>query len=197
MKDDKIIFIERKKKENLVELLRKYYIRYQVSLVSKLYKNEGIIWKVLYDKIYRKDLYNLLMKTENEKDLNFIRNLYYIKSKEYEYAIIKTNESFIEDDLDFYLENNYLYQTIKYYKYETFTYLSCVPILLLSFYSKWYKRDKLFNFNTILFVGILYFSYSFRMKKSNLNNTMDKIIEGSNIKEFEVYKRLFYINYGN
>jgi hypothetical protein len=194
MKDDKIIFIERKKKESMIEKIQKYYSKWENRLLGKQYKTEKIIWRVLYDKIYRKDVYDLLMKTQDEKDLNFVRNLYYINTEKAGYPVIKSNDDFIDDDPEFYLENNYLIQSFKYYKNEKFSFYIYGPLVLTSIYYKLKKNDIIFTIFTLMFSGVIYSNYSLSKKRESFYEYNDKKVENRNKHSLEVYKRLFHIN---
>jgi hypothetical protein len=194
MKEDKTIFIERKKKVSGLEKIKSYYSKWENRMIGEQYQYDKILWRVSYDKIYRKEVYDFLMLTQDEKDLNFVRNMYHIKSEKIGYPNIKSNDYFIDDDPEFYVENNYLLQSFKLYKYEKYSFYLYAPLVIPSLYFKYKNNDILFTMLSALFVGVLYTNYSSSNKRKAFYEYNDKKIESRNETGLDVYKRLFYIN---
>jgi hypothetical protein len=195
MKEDKTVFIERKKKKSFVELFNDLISNFNSRILKNQYKSEKMIWKVLYDKIYRKDLFEMLMNAENEKDKSFLRNIYYVKQDNETFPLIKTNEQLNEDDLEVYYENNYLQGSNKLYKFETYSYYMYIPLLCLSSYYRIKNNTKIFNLTAFLFMTVLATNFSaFYKRKKFYETSKEKVFEADNQKALSIYKTLFYID---
>ena len=93
------------------------------------YENGNLLFKILYDKIYRKSLYNYI----NNSDINVpnkTRTFISFNKDNFDYKALKKNEEFIsENDDDVYTENIYLLKSQEIFrislinKYSSFFFL--------------------------------------------------------------------------
>jgi hypothetical protein len=189
-KADSITFIDRKKStpifQNNFENFKKY-------LLAKNYKDEKILYRIIYDKIYRPDLYNFILKG-GKKNLNLARNIYSANEDKYEYKTLKSNESFNFEDDQLFSENNYITKLHNFYVFHKLTIYSSVP---LGFFSVYYKlaNKNTSKFNlcvlisaTIFFVNI----WNYRKKDKYYTSEIHKYLENANINDIDTYKRFYY-----
>src|SRR5690348_1942595 len=125
-----ITFIERKKYIPLGQRLAKLYEEFSVQQIAKNYKSEGLLWRVVYDKVYRPELYKFISSVENIKEINVVRNIFAINENKYEYKQLKENTQLDMDDDEVYTENNYLRKVHKYFLMETYSYYSTIPLVV-------------------------------------------------------------------
>jgi hypothetical protein len=195
MSKGEIVFIERKKKNSLSQQLNEGICYIKSRIITNQYKNEKLIWKVIYDKIYRKDIYNIIMSAKDEKDTSFLRSLYYRKQDNEAFPLLKQNIDLGDEDLDVFIENNYLLQSNKLYSLETYSYFLYIPLLVLSMYFKLKNNTRGFNFTGITFVSVLAANLlAAHSRKRFYETRQDKKFESDNEKAMSVYRKLFYID---
>jgi len=187
---NKIKFIDRKKSE---PLFQKYYELYSKYFIAKNYKEEKILFRILYDKIYRPELYNFVLKG-GTKNINLARNIFTANEEKYEYKLLLTNENFNFDDDELYSENNYLLNLHKKYLIHKFTIYSSVPIGISSLFFKFFKKsDNIFYF-TLALAGIVFVVNwsNFTKKEKIYKSELQKILIKANERSIETYKNFYY-----
>jgi hypothetical protein len=193
-KTDNTIFIERKKKRSFVQTLNEYFEVIKGQILINQYKSEKIVWKVLYDKIYRNDLFSILISAD-EKESAFLRSLYYVKQENGNFPLLKDNIELDNDDLDIFYENNYLLNSHKFYLIETYSYFLYIPLLAISLFFKFRGAQKKFNFTTFVFISILGLNFfSTKQRRNFYDPKQEKKLIENNEKAITVYKKLFYID---
>jgi hypothetical protein len=195
MNNEKIVFIDRTKKKSIIERINESLNNLKSRIIANQYKNEKLIWKLLYDKIYRRDMYRIIINSKDEKDTSFLRSLYYRKQHNETFPLLKQNIELDNDDLDIFLENNYLLNSNKLYALETYSYFLYIPLLAVSIYYKYKNNTKWFNFTSFLFVSVLACNFlALYKRKKFYESRKDKRFEGDNEQAMAVYRKLFYID---
>ncbi len=126
MESEKIKRIERKKKIPLKDKIYEKINNLQISFVQKHYKDEKLLWRVIYDRLYRIDLFDYIMNSDG-KYLNISRNIFNINEEKYKYLKLDKNLLF-EDDI--YIENNFLINHHNYYLMEKLSFILLIPNIL-------------------------------------------------------------------
>lgn len=189
-KQEKIVFIDRKKStpifQSNLEKLQKYFI-------AKNYKDEKILFRVIYDKIYRPELYNFILKG-GKKNLNLARNIYTANEDRYEFQILKSNDDFKIDDDELYSENNYISKLHKYFILHKLSIYLSVPLGCSSIYFKLVKKSSFyFNITILVSVTLLLVSLSnYRTKEKFYTSEIHKILENANVNDADAYKKFYY-----
>jgi len=188
-KPDKIIRIDRKKSVPFKNRVIDQYNKFLINLTERHYKDQKLLWRVIYDKLYRIELFDYVMNCE-DKNINIARNIFNINEEKYVYK--QLNEDLILDD-NLFVENLFLLNYHKYYKFEKIAFLCFIPTILL-FPIGLYKRSKrlLFGFTFILLFNLLLNGY-IHNKKTNLGKSkVDKELKKKYKYEVKRYRMFFY-----
>ena len=189
-KERKITFIDRKKSE---PIFQSNYDKLKKFLLAKNYKDEKILFRVLYDKIYRPDLYNFILKG-GKKNLNLARNVFSANEDKYEYKLLRENDTFQFEDDELYSENNYLTKLHKFYLLHKLTIYSTVPIGFTSVYYKLVNKQPT-KFNICVCISSVVFSFNlwnYRKNQGIYRSEFQKILERGNETEMDAYKKFYY-----
>jgi len=189
---NKIVFIDRKKSKPIIQ---NNFEKFCKLLLSQNYKEEKIIFKILYDKIYRPELFNLITKG-SENNLNLTRNLFNMNEENYEYRIMKNNQDLQLDDDDLYNENSFLLKLHRTFVIHKITIYLSVPFGIGSLYfSVINKSSPKFKGNLSVFGCIALFFINIRnlyTKEALYNSNLFRLVEKTNKLNYEVYKRFYY-----
>ena len=185
-----ITFIDRKKTKPIFQT---YYEKLNKVLIAKNYKEEKILFRVLYDKIYRPELYNFIIKG-GRKNLNLARNVFSANEDRYEYDLLKENENFHFDDDELYSENNYLIKLNKYFILHKLTIYLSVPLGCTSVYYKLANRQPTkFNICIFLCSTVFLLSYwNYKRKDDFYKTEFQKILERANESQMNIYKKFYF-----
>jgi hypothetical protein len=185
-----IIFIDRKNTKSLnldfYNSLKKYFI-------SKNYKDDTILFKLLYDKIYRPELYNFIKKA-GEKNLILSRNILQANEEKYEFKALKLNEEMRFDDDELYSENNFLHKRHNIFIFRKLTLYMTIPIGLSSVFFKLISRSET-KFRICIFLSLIIILSNFQFVSSEqiLNSgEFYHTLEEANKKEILIYKKFYY-----
>lgn len=192
--NNKIIFIERKKYVTLGQRVKNFYQEFLCNLVESNYKEEKLLWRVVYDKIYRPELYNFVNTVKDSKEVNVVRNIFTLNETKYPYKLLKDSADLGINDDEIYTENNYLQKLHKYYKMENYAYRASLPLILITSYHGVVNRKKpkfsVSCFFLAIALGVTF--YGNNQKTAVHKSELEKILQSRNENEVQVYRRFFY-----
>lgn len=186
-----IKFIHREKNVTFGDKIRNIRDQIKLLFIYKAYKDEKIPFKLIYDKIYRKEAYNLIING-SQHNMHLARNIYSTNEDKYPFRVI---EKEILDD-ETYAQNMFLDKVVSnYFKYKLSSYL-IIPFGTATIVFKFVMRNNnLFIlstlFSTILF---LYNLRSFRNKENAYLKGLVTLIEEELKDELNLYKNFFIEN---
>jgi hypothetical protein len=189
-KKQEITFIDRKKSKPIFQT---NYEKLKKFILAKNYKEEKVLFRVLYDKIYRPDLYNFIIKG-GQKNLNLARNVFSANEDKYEYSLLKENENLQFDDDEIYSENNYLIKLHKYFALHKLTIYFSVPLGCASVYYKLgNKQPTKFNICLALCSVVFLVSYwNYKRKDEFYKTEFQRILERANESQMNIYKKFYF-----
>lgn len=184
-----ITFIDRKKSKPLFDIGLK---EIKLMALSENFKNEKTLFRLLYDKIYRPELYELIMKG-GDKNINFIRRYLGSTNEKHPFVLLKNNDPLDIEDEESNIENNYLLKSHKIFIYKK----SCIYLLMTcSIVNLYYRfiKNSIPKFKisllAIIFFTILHFKFTNdQIKLDSSSNT--KEIQSNNEKMLLIYKNLY------
>jgi hypothetical protein len=189
-KSSTITFIDRKKSKPVLSEFFNQFLKYLVYLN---YKEEKITFRIVYDKIYRPELYNFIIKG-SEKNINLTRNIFTMNEEKYSYELIKKNEEFTFDDDELYNENSYLRTVHKYFLVQKLTIYTSLPMCFITLYYKFIQ-----NHSIKMFVSLVSLFVLMGVNMNNKNNQKNfekkevfRMAVEANKKYFDTYKNFFY-----
>lgn len=190
---NKIIRIERKKSLSFKNRISEQIYKTQIKLVEKHYKEQKLLWRVIYDRLYRLDLYEYVLNCE-DKNLNIARNIFNINEEKYKYQ--KINEDlFLEEGNDLYTENSLLIKYQKYYTLEKIaSYLMIPNIIFFSFSIVRRSRGLIYGFAILLFSNLVFNGYIHSMRSNLSNSKIEKDLKKKYKNEVKRYRLFFYDN---
>lgn len=198
-----IVFIDRKKNSYLKDKLNSFIENFYIKNIERQYFDENYIFKVLYDKIYRPDIFRFLMNSDSKQvNINVTKNILKmnesklefkfkrIKSFDNDLSLLNT-ENFADDEI--FTENNYLNYMHKMYIKERFarysSFLLCVSSAFLKF---GLKKNNIANITLVMIaINIGYIFYLNQNKNKVFNDEFDKLIVQKNQHEIRVYKKYY------
>jgi hypothetical protein len=194
---DEVTFIERKKYIPLGDRMKNYFDNYSKHLLISNYKNEKLLFRVIYDKIYRPELYTFVNTIQNVKEVNMLRNIFTMNETKYDYNLIKENNQLKIEDDEIYTENNFLRKVHKYYKMYSIFYYMTGPLFFISSYFALYEKRKFKMFLFLIATGSSFLTsiYAEQQKKKLLNSELSKLLTINNSKAIDKYKIFFYDDY--
>jgi hypothetical protein len=214
MKNNEIFHIDRIKKKTLAEKIKEKFNNIDIYFIKKTYKKEKLLFRVLYDKIYRNDIYTMILNSSKEPDqenlenknhnsksqtrapnINLARNIFKMNEENILYFSIKPNseKSFNDDSL--YPENRYIQNLQKFNKWHNILINLMVPFGIITAYFKLRKKENYFKMMAIssffLLVGDI---YSIQQNSRIGKNGMEDFHKENNKEALEAYRRFYYDN---
>jgi hypothetical protein len=185
-----VTFIDRRKSKSLN---LDFYHSILYYFISKNYKDDTILFKLLYDKIYRPDLYKFIIKA-GEKNLILSRNILQANEHKYEFKYLKKNDELEFQEDEFYSENNFLQKRHNIFILRKLTLYMTIPVGLSSVFFKLVSRsDSKFRLCTLLSLVIIITNLHFVNKENNLNTgEFYQTLEEANKKQILIYKKFYY-----
>lgn len=196
-------YIKISKQNSIQEKISLSYMKLYSYQISKHYQSTNILFKVLYDKLYRSNLYKIILNSE-DLNKNISRNLIYLKEDLSEFRKINKilNQTQIDneeyDAYDLQLENDHIFKSFSYFVkrnycfYAYFFFLMGAVFMRIQSKSNFYK---VFSFYSGIGVSFGYFIYmdSIDKKIRSLNkNYSYEILSDKYNKEIDIYKRYYY-----
>lgn len=199
----KIVFIDRKKNSYLKDKLNNLVENFFLRNIEKQYFDDNLVFKVLYDKIYRPEIYKFLINSDKEKvNLNVIKNILKMNESKMEFSFkrikdfgndisIMNLENFDDEILS---ENNqlvFLHKT--FIKEKLARYSSFFLCVMSAFFKFAVRKDHISNL-TLVFIAfnLGYIFYLNKRKQDVFESVLYKFILQKNKNEIQVYKK-FYI----
>lgn len=192
-----IAFIPRKKNISNIKKLENYIESFHLILLAKLYKKEKLLFRVIYDKNYRTEMFDFIISA-NQTQINIARNLFTMNETNFPLKYIKSNLDLHELDDDLHTENNFLNKIYYYYCWDWICFLAYIPGLISYIFLRVNSSNK--RKNAIYFYSFLsyalgnfiissYFDYKRQMLYSSFTA---KELQRKYQDEMDTYKNFFY-----
>lgn len=198
----KIIFIDRKKNSYLKDKVNNFIDRFFIRNIEKQYFDDNLIFKILYDKIYRPDIFKFLINSDKEKvNINVTKNILKMNESKFEFSF-KRIQDFGNDlsivnvenfDDEILSENNQLvFMHKSFIKEKLARYSSFFLCVTSAFFKFAVKKNYLSNLTMVLIAFNLgYIFYVHSKKQEILNSQIYKFMVNKNKNEIQVYKKYY------
>lgn len=186
--ENKITFIDRKKAKPFYHNLKDTFTNY---MLFKVYKEENVIFKILYDKLYRPDLFNLIIRG-SMNNLNLTRNLFRMNNTKFKYDQIVNNDKMNFTDDDLYSENSYLFQIYNIFLVSKITLYLSIPFGLGSVYfilNRSYSKANIFFISCLMLLCVNLRNAN--KKEKIIKSSLYRSIEETNRSNIEIYKKFY------
>ena len=178
-----IEFIERKRKPPIFEKIRNDLF---IFMIKMNYENGNLLFKILYDKIYRNSLYKYILNSDINVP-NKTRTFLSFNKDNFHYKFLKKNEEFIiENDEDIYSENLYLQKTHEIFRYSIINKYSSFIFVIILFGGLLFQKKSLSIFSSIGLLSniVLYIKIGSRqselikLQKTSFSKYQDLLVFG-------------------
>jgi hypothetical protein len=199
----KIVYIDRKKNNYIKDKFDKIKENFFIRNIQRLYFDDNILFKILYDKIYRPSFYNFLINSDREKiNPNVTKNIFKMNEDKLEFQFQKiqqfennllslSNEKFNDDEI--FGENNILLSMNKVFLKERLAKYSSFFFCVLSLFFKFaLKKPFATNITFVLIsINLGYIYYIRDYKQNSLRTETYKFMKKKYDNEIEIYKKYY------
>lgn len=193
--DNKITFIQRKKNEPWIEKVKSYKEVFDKWIRAKCYKEEKLIYRIIYDKIYRPELFKIIMNSDKSiKNINMIRNIFQLNEDNFVFEPLRDSSTFKFTDDELYTENNFVNRIDSYFRKQFISSCFFIPLGLLSLYFRFFFKSQVkFYVNLCISTTIVFINLSASKNKKDIyKGEITRMIMEGNKNEFENYKKFYY-----
>jgi len=198
----KIVFINRKKNSYLKDKLHNFLDNFILKNIEKQYFDDNIVFKVIYDKIYRPEIHKFLINSDKEKaNINLTKNILKMNESKMEFSFKRIKdygndisiinlENFDDELLS---ENNQILSLHKLFIKEKLARYSSFFLCIVSVFFKFaIRNNNISNFTLFLIAGNLgYIVYLNASKQKVYDSELYKILLDKYKNEIQVYKKYY------